>query len=199
MKTRPTEARRATAATALIAGLALTGCSAINYQATTNEYSASDGVIFETDDLFAAGSVEFNHIMFVAAAEGEAARMIGQVNNDGSGDAKVQISVEDETLDLQLEPGEAVNLEHDEELVVSSIGAPPGSMQEISVAVSAETPDGTESTEVTHNATVLDGALSQYRDLLPNGYDESMTDHLEHGPDTYGGGAAHHGPDDDGH
>lgn len=199
MKTRPAEARRATAATALIAGLALTGCGAINYQATTNDYSASDGVIFETENLFEAGNVAFNQIMFVASAEGEAARMIGQVSNDGSGDAEVEISVEGETLELQLESGEAVSLEHDEELIVSSIGAPPGSMQELSVSVTAQTAEGTESTEASESAPVLDGTLSEYRDLVPGGFDESTTDHLEHGPDTYGGGAAHHGPDDEGH
>lgn len=199
MKIRPAEARRATAATALIAGLALTGCSAINYQATTNEYSASDGIIFETDDLFEAGTVAFNHIMFVTSAEGEAARMIGQVSNNGSGEAEVEISVEDETLNIQLEPGETFNLEHDEELIVSSIGAPPGSMQEVAVSVTAQTDDGTESTEATHAATVLDGTLSAYRDLVPGGFDEATVEHLEHGPDTYGGGAAHYDPEDAGH
>lgn len=199
MKTRPAEARRATAATALIAGLALTGCSAINYQATTHEYSASDGVIFETDDLFEAGNVTFRHIMFVTAAEDEPARMIGQVSNNGSGEVEVEITAEGETFDFHLEPGEAVSLEHDEELIVSSIGTPPGSMQELSVAVHAETDEGEETAEGSFEATVLDGALSEYRHLLPDGFDESMADHLEHGPDTYGGGAAHHDPEEEGH
>src|SRR5699024_5509802 len=106
---------------------------------------------------------------------------------------------EGETLNLQLQPGETASLEHDEELIVSSIGAPPGSMQEVSATVTAQTDDGTESDEATHNAPVLDGTLAEYRDLLPDGFDESMAEHLEHGPDTYGGGAAHHGPDDEGH
>lgn len=190
MKIRPAEARRTTAAAVLIAGLAATGCSAINYQATTHQYSASDGVMVEVED------VKLRHIMFVAADEGEPARMVGLVNNSSSGDAEVEVTVEGETLDFQLEPNESVNLEHDEELVVSSIGAAPGSIQEVTVSVSV---DGAGSSEETIGATVLDGALAEYRDLLPEGFEDSMTDHLEHGPDTYGGGAAHHDPEDDGH
>lgn len=190
MKIRPTEARRTTAAAVLIAGLAVTGCSAINYQATTHEYSASDGVITEVEN------VKLRHIMFVAADEGEPARMVGLVNNGDSGDAEVEFTVEGETVDLQLEPNESVNLEHDEEVVVSSIGAAPGSMQEVTVSVSI---DGGTASEETFGATVMDGSLAEYRDLLPDGFDDSMTDHLEHGPDTYGGGAAHFDPEDEGH
>lgn len=190
MKIRPAEARRTTAAAVLIAGLAATGCSAINYQATTHEYSASDGVIRELDD------VKLRHIMFVAADEGEPARMVGLVNNSGSEAAEVEFTVEGDTLDFQVEPNESVNLEHEEELVVSSIGAAPGSMQEVTVSVSA---DGSAASEETFGATVLDGTLPEYRELLPEGFEDSMTEHLEHGPDTYGGGAAHHDPEDDGH
>lgn len=189
MNIRPTEARRTAAAAVLIAGLAVTGCSAINYQATTHEYSASDGVIFEAED------VKLRHIMFVAAEENAPARMLGSVSNSGTADAEVEFTVEGESFDFQLEPGETVNMENDEEIVVSSIGAAPGSMQELSVSLSV---DGAASEE-TLRATVLDGTIEEYRDLLPDGFDESMVEHLEHGPDTYGGGAAHFDPEDAGH
>ena len=189
MSIRSTEARRRAAAAILIAGLAATGCSAVNYQATTHQYSASDGVKTEIHD------VKLRHIMFVAAEEDAPARMTGLISNSSEGDAEVEITVEGTSFDVQLEPGEAVNLEHDEELVVDSIGAAPGSMQEVTVSASTET----GSSEETFGATVLDGALDEYRHLLPDGFDASMVDHLEHGPDTWGSGAAHFDPDDAGH
>lgn len=186
MKTRSTEARRTAVAATLIAGLAATGCTAINYQATTHPYSASDGVKTEIED------VKLRHLMFVASEQDGPARMTGLVHNDGTGEAEVEIAVEGETFSIDVEPGEAVNLEHDEELIVSSIGVAPGSMQEITVSVTGETGSGEE----TFGATVNDGTLEEYRDLLPDGFDASMVEHLEHGPDTWGSGAAHYDPDE---
>lgn len=182
-------ARRAAAAAVLIGALGATGCSAINYQATTHVYSASDGTMFDSDD------VSLRSIMFVAGEEGGPARVLGQVSNDRTGadasDAQVSISAAGETFDLTVEPGEAISLEHDEELIVPAIEVAPGSLQDITVTI-----DGAEQT---FGATVLDGAIAEYRDLLPDGFDQSMTDHLIHGPDTWGGGAAHYDPDDAGH
>jgi hypothetical protein len=75
--------------------------------------------------------------------------------------------------------------------VVESFQGEPGTMHGITVSV-----DG-ESKPIM--ASVFDGVLPEYRDLLPDGFDESMTEHLVHGPDTWGSGAAHHDPDDDSH
>lgn len=181
-------ARRAAAAAVLIGALSATGCSAINYQATTHSYSASDGTMFDADN------VSLRHIMFVAGEEGGPARLLGQVAHGGpesQGPAQVSIEAAGETFDLTLEPGEAVNLEHDQELIVPAIQVSPGSLQDITVSV-----DGTQET---FGATVVDGAIAEYRALLPEGFDESMAEHLVHGPDTWGSGAAHHDPDDAGH
>ncbi|NDK33250.1 hypothetical protein [Nesterenkonia haasae] len=181
-------ARRAAAAAVLIGALGATGCSAINYQATTHVYSGSDGTMFDTED------VALRHMVLVAGEENGPARLIGlasHTNPAAQGPVEVSIEIAGDTLDLSLEPGEAVNLEHDEELVVSAIDSRPGSLQEVTVTV-----DGTEES---FNATVVDGTLEEYRDLLPDDFDASVLDHLEHGPDTWGSGAAHHDPDDDGH
>lgn len=182
-------ARRAAAAAVLIGALSATGCSAINYQATTHVYSASDGTMFDADD------VSLRSIMFIAGEEGGPARLIGQVSNDRAGSnasaAQVSIDAAGETFELTVEPGEAISLEHDEELIVPAIEVAPGSLQEVTVTI-----DGTQET---FGATVLDGAIAEYRDLLPDGYDESMAEHLIHGPDTWGSGAAHYDPDDAGH
>ncbi|WP_120005426.1 hypothetical protein [Nesterenkonia muleiensis] len=178
-------ARRAAAAAVLIGALSATGCSAINYQATTHVYSASDGTMFDAE------SVALRHIMFVAEEEGGPARLVGVVSHtDSTAEDSSQVSIEaaGETFELTVEPGEAVNLEHDEELIVPAIQAGPGSIQEVSVTV-----DGAQET---FGATVVDGALMEYRDLLPDGFNQSMTEHLEHGPDTWGSGAAHYDPDE---
>ncbi|WP_022872620.1 hypothetical protein [Nesterenkonia alba] len=173
-----TLASRRTAAVTLLAALALTGCSAVNYQATTHEYSGSDGVMFDVDD------VQLRHITFVTSEQGAPARMLGLVNNGGQEPVEVELEIETDSFSVSLDPGEAVNLEHDEEFIVSSIGAAPGEMQEVTATVNGSTE--------TFGATVLDGGMAEYRDLVPEGADEGMWEHLEHGPDTWGGGAAHH-------
>lgn len=179
-----TARRMAAASLAAVAVVGATGCSAVNYQATTHQYSASDGVLQDIED------VKFRHLAFVGAAEGEAARAIGSVNNGGTEDAQVQIQADGETFSFTVPAGESVSLEHDEEFVLDAISAPPGGMHEITLSV-----DGT-SEQV--QASVLDGTLEEYREALPGEFDEASIEHLEHGPDTWGSGAAHH-EDDGGH
>ncbi|WP_150461269.1 hypothetical protein [Nesterenkonia ebinurensis] len=181
-------APRAAAAAALVGGLALTGCSAINYQATTHVYSGSDGTMFDAENL------ALRHIMFVAGEAGGPARLTGLISHtDASAEDPAEVTLEaaGDTFEFTVEPGSSVNLEHDEELIVSAIEAGPGAIQEVTVIVNGN--------QETFNATVLDGTIAEYRDLLPEGFDESMAEHLEHGPDTWGGGAAHYDADDDSH
>ena len=99
----------------------------------------------------------------------------------------MEISAAGDTFPFSLSSGEAINLQNDDELIVSSIQAAPGAMQDVTISING--------TEETVGATVLDGGIAEYRALLPDGFDESTVEHLEHGPDTYGGGAAHHDPD----
>ncbi|GAA1173907.1 hypothetical protein [Nesterenkonia xinjiangensis] len=186
MKLAPSQVRRAaTASLAAIAVIGVTGCSAVNYQATTHQYSGSDGVRAEIDD------VKFRHIAFVGAEAGSPARAIGTVNNGGTEDVEIAISADGESHSFTVPAGDAVSLEHDEEFIIENFRGAPGDVHEITVSV-----DG-EGKEV--GASVLDGVLPEYRALLPDGYDEAVVEHLEHGPDTWGSGAAHHDPDDDGH
>lgn len=165
--------------------LGTSGCAYANYQATTQQYAASDGTRADVED------VQFRHMAFITDEAGNPARAMGSVINSGTEDAEVEITVDGEDLSLTVPSGESVSLELDEELIVESLQAEPGAMHEITVAV-----DG-ESKQIL--TSVFDGVLPEYRHLLPGGFDESMTDHLEHGPDTWGHGAAHHDPDDDAH
>lgn len=185
VKLASSQARRtAVASLAVVAAVGATGCSAINYQATTHQYSASDGIRHDIEDI------KFRHLAFVGAAEGEPARAIGSVNNGGTEDAQVEIQADGETFSFTVPAGDTVSLEHDEDFVIDSIDAAPGSMHEITLSV-----DGTAEQI---SASVLDGTLEEYRQALPEEFDETTVDHLEHGPDTWGSGAAHH-EDDDGH
>lgn len=171
---------------AVFAMLGVAGCSAINPQATTNVYSASDGV---KDDI---GDVAFRHIALVGQEEGQPARLIGSVINDSPhDDATVEISAAGETFEVSVPAGESVSLEEEEEFIVPSLDTLPGSMEELTFTVNGESD--------TVEASVLNGVLAEYRHLLPEDYDPATTDHLEHGPDTYGGGAAHHDPEEETH
>lgn len=180
-----TARRTAAASLAAAALLGASGCSAVNYQATTHQYSASDGTATEI------GEVKFRHMAFVTEDEGEPARMIGSVSNTGLDDVEVEVTTNAETFNLSIPSRSVVSLENDDELIVDSFGGTPGALHEITVGV-----DGESEQLMT---SVFDGVLPEYRDLVPGGYDESVTDHLEHGPDTYGSGTSHHDPEESGH
>ncbi|PRZ14008.1 hypothetical protein [Nesterenkonia sandarakina] len=177
--------RLAAVSVAAAALLGASGCSAVNYQATTQQYSASDGTRAEIEN------VQFRHMAFITDEAGNPARAMGSIINSGTEDVEVELDVDGESFAATLPAGEKVSLELDEELVVESFQGDPGDMHEITVAVDGETKQVL--------ASVFDGVLPEYRHLLPDGYDESMTEHLVHGPDTWGSGAAHHDPDDAGH
>ena len=177
--------RLAAVSVAAAALLGASGCSAVNYQATTQQYSASDGTRAEIEN------VQFRHMAFITDEAGNPARAMGSIINSGTEDVEVELDVDGESFAATLPAGEKVSLELDEELVVESFQGDPGDMHEITVSVDGETKQVL--------ASVFDGVLPEYRHLLPDGYDESMTEHLVHGPDTWGSGAAHHDPDDAGH
>lgn len=177
--------RLAAVSVAAAALLGASGCSAVNYQATTQQYAASDGTRADVEN------VQFRHMAFITDEAGNPARAMGSIINSGTEDVEVEIDIDGESFAATLPAGEKVSLELDEELVVESFQGDPGDMHEITVSV-----DG-QSEQVL--ASVFDGVLPEYRHLLPDGYDETMTEHLVHGPDTWGSGAAHHDPDDDSH
>lgn len=180
MKHAPSPARRtAAAALAAAALLGATGCSAINYQATTHQYSASNGIVADV------GAADFRHIMLITSGEGEPARLIGSVSSDAEQPLEASVEVAGTTFEVTVPAGGMVSLQQDEEFIVDSSPVRPGGVTPMTL-----TADGTAETA---EATVLDGIYSQYRHLVPGGWDESVTEHLEHGEDTYGAGAAHHG------
>lgn len=189
MKFAADKARRtvmASLAAAAIVGA--TGCSAINYQATTHQYDPSDGVGVEIED------VKYADIIFLTTRDSDAARAIGSIVNTAYGpqaqDAQVEISVDGETFSTTLEPGERLSLEHDEEFVVENFGGDVGSFYDVEYTV-----DGESQTVPT---TVLDGTLAEYREALVEDFDEEDIAHLEDCTATHGGGAADDPGDEEG-
>lgn len=184
--TSPVARRTAAFSLAAVAALGITGCSAINYQATTHTYSPSDGVMHDADDVVVRG------LSLITADQGEPARIIGMVRNTAhEGTSRVELSVSGESFSFTIPAGESVNLEHDQELIIESGDTAPGDYADVEISVDGNTE--------TVRATVLNGGIAEYRHLLPDEFDDASVEHLIHGPDTYGGGTAHHDPDDDGH
>ncbi len=189
MKFAADKARRTVMASlAAVAIVGATGCSAINYQATTHQYDPSDGVGVEI------GDVKYADIIFLTTRDSDAARAIGSIVNTAYGpqaqDAQVEISVDGETFSTTLEPGERLSLEHDEEFVVDGFGGDIGSFYDVEYTV-----DGESQTVPT---TVLDGTLEEYREALLEDFDEEDIAHLEDCTATHGGGAADDPHDEEG-
>lgn len=179
MKLAPSLARR-TAAAALAAATALgaAGCSAVNYQATTHDYSASNGIVQNV------GEGDFRHIMLVTSGEGEPARLIGSISNEAEQPLEASVEIGGTSFSVTVPAGGMVSLQETEKFIVDSAPVAPGGVTPVTLTAG----DVTETAE----ATVLDGVYSQYRHLVPGGWQNSVTEHLEHGPDTYGAGAAYH-------
>lgn len=189
MKFAADKARRPALATlAAAAILGATGCSAVNYQATTNQYDPSNGVGVEIED------VKYADIILLTTEEGESARAIGSIINTDYGSeataADVEISVDGESFSTTLEPSERVSLEHDEEFIVDGFDGDIGGFHDVEYTVDGETE--------TVPTTVLDGTLKEYREALLQDFDSEDIAHLEDCTATHGGGAADDPHDEEG-
>lgn len=189
MKFAADKARRPALATlAAAAILGATGCSAANYQATTNQYDPSNGVGVEIED------VKYADIILLTTEEGESARAIGSIINTDYGSeataADVEISVDGESFSTTLEPGERVSLEHDEEFIVDGFDGDIGGFHDVEYTVDGETQ--------TVPTTVLDGTLKEYREALLQDFGSEDIAHLEDCTATHGGGAADDPHDEEG-
>ena len=189
MKFAADKARRSALATLAAAAIVgATGCSAINYQATTHQYDPSNGVGVEIED------VKYADIILLTTEEGQSARAIGSIVNTEYGPeaspAEVEITVEGESFSTTLEPGERVSLEHDEEFIIDGFDGDIGGFHDVEYTVDGETQ--------TVPTTVLDGTLKEYRDALLQDFGSEDIAHLEDCTATHGGGAADDPNDEEG-
>lgn len=152
-------AHRRTAALALLAVVALTGCSQTNPVTTDREYSAADGVRVSLGDLRAT------NLLVVAAEKGGPGIVSGGVTNDGDTDTTVTLSVGDESgTTLDVPAGGAVlfgtGSDTGESIEVAAVPAAPGALATVTLS-------SPEAGSTTVQVPVLDGTLPEYAPLLP--------------------------------
>ncbi|UGS26638.1 DNA modification methylase [Microbacterium resistens] len=135
-----------------------TGCSMISPQATTIQYSASDGVNVKGD-----GPVVVRNAFVVADEEGETGNLVAGLVNVSTQDATLSIQVDgSETATIRLRAGETISLGgEDSPLRLDGIATKPGATLPVYFQ------SGDTEGELA-SVPVLDGTLPYYADLVPS-------------------------------
>ncbi|MBF4992510.1 hypothetical protein ITX31_00075 [Arthrobacter gandavensis] len=135
--------------------LGATGCSAVNDQATTMQYSPSDGIVQDLGDL------QLRNILVVSDGDGEPGRLMGTVVNDSSDPINLELSIGGSNLTWNIPGGGKVVYDDapQSEVLVETVSVVPGT------GIRAEASYGSESAEL--NVPVVDGQVPYYRDYLP--------------------------------
>lgn len=158
--------RAASAAAIAVLAVGLTGCSAVNQQATTLHYAASDGIIFDVAD------VHVRNLMLVTNSAKEEARAIGSLVNDTESAKSLELTVDGNSVTIDVPAKTSVKLEDDaNKVVLPSAGGEPGDHADATVTVGGQSAQ--------ESVPVVNGALEEYRPYLPGGYDDSTVTHLE--------------------
>ncbi|UWX97569.1 hypothetical protein N2K95_02440 [Arthrobacter zhaoxinii] len=157
MRFTPKNRVRRTAAAGVIAlaMLGTAGCSAVNEQATTIEYSPSDGILENVGDL------QLRNILVVSNGSGEPGRLIGTVINDGAETQKFTLAVGGASLPFELEAGDKVVFEDEAEaqVYVPEVEVDAGTGINTELTVNDDT--------TTLNIPVVNGDQPDYRPYLP--------------------------------
>lgn len=136
--------------------LGATGCNMLAPQATTIDYSASDGI-----NVPNLGDVKIRNVMIVANEDGTEGNLIGAFVNGSDESARVSIGVAGDTEELTVPARETVSLGvTDDPLSFSDLGARPGA----NIPVTFATADGTGEEIM---IPIIDGALPQYAEFVP--------------------------------
>lgn len=147
--------RAAAAGVIALAVLGVSSCSATSEQATTREYSPSDGIVENV------GEVELRNILVVSNGDGEEGRLLGTVVNASPEDVDFSLATGGTTLTWNIASGDKVVFEDapDSEVTVPNVDTLPGT------GLRADAGNGTETVMV--NIPVVDGTLKDYREYLP--------------------------------
>lgn len=136
--------------------MGMTGCAYVTPQATTIEYSASDGV------NGTVGDVQLSNVLAVSE-DGEDVTLLGRLTNNGEDTARVTLeSVDSPDVSEQVTVGadEFVDLSADEDLVLAGVDTEVGGILNLYVQYGDE--PGIEL-----HVPVLDGSLPEYEQYLP--------------------------------
>lgn len=142
-----------------ISALAFTGCSAINQQSTTIQYSASDGVRFNM------GKLEMRNVLIISEKAGAPGRFTGTFYNTsdtpitltvgGSQGSRTELTVPAGGQPLVLDT-------KSDAAILSTVDAAPGAVETVKLAQS-----GSNNRPDSLMVPVLDGTLAEYKKLVP--------------------------------
>lgn len=143
---------------ALVAVLALSGCSLAASITTSEPYAPSDGVRAEV------GGVLAQNLLIITPAEGEEAVLVGSLTNTNSGRVAVELARdngEGESVSLRVDGNstERIGVAPGRTLVVAASQVAPGGLADVRISIY----DGDS---VTVAVPVVDGTLPEYQGVL---------------------------------
>ena len=149
----------ASAALSALVLLSATGCTFISPQATTIQYSASDGVNVPDSD----GPLDVRNVFVIANEDGTVGNFIGAVINPTGERATLTIGLEGiDPFTVTVPANGRISFGADEEpLRIVDLDAMPGSTVEMHF-------QSGDALGVKTQVPVLDGTLSYYSDLAPS-------------------------------
>lgn len=162
------------AALALLA-LGATGCGAINDQATTIHYDASDGVSVWSDAL------QGRNLLLVTNGADQEARFIGQISNPTTKTATFTIAYGSKSITLPVEPQSSVNLQDEKyakQFTVPGMNEGKNKTTDPGLAVTTSMTPG-DSVAQMIDVPVVNGTLKDYAAFVPGGSDKNVREHLE--------------------
>jgi hypothetical protein len=146
--------RTLVAGAAALTLLASTGCGAINEQATTKAYSASDGIVANV------GPIGLRNVMVVAESEDSAGRLLGTVVNTSDSPVQLSLTGSGSTATVTVPADGQIRFEDEaNKTTVDRPGAAPGALANVTVRVNNESADV--------RVPVLDGTLPEYSSYVP--------------------------------
>lgn len=172
-----TRVRHAAAAAALaVLALGAAGCGAINQQATTIHYNASDGVAAD------AGALHARNMLLVTNGADQKARFIGSISNSGTAAGTLTVSFGGKDITLDVPAQGKVNLQDEQyasKFTVPGSGKDAGENKTTDPGLDVEVTFGDGGSSSTVKVPVVTGELKEYAPFVPGGYDESNNDHLK--------------------
>ena len=149
--------RRAAAAGVIaLAMLGTAGCSAVNEQATTREYSPSDGIVENVSDL------QLRNLLVVSNGNGAPGRLIGTILNDSADAQEFTLAVGGSTMEWNLPAGGKVVFEDEPEdkVLIEAVEVAAGT------GIDGQLRLGGEETGL--NIPVVNGDQPNYQPYLPS-------------------------------
>ncbi len=174
MTAQKNRGRRVVAVAALaMLTFGVTSCSAINQQATTLHYAASDGIVLNVGDL------DVRNLMLITNSATDEARVLGSLVNDTDQAMTLEMKLSTGSTSVKVPAKSVVDFEKDKnKTLLTSTGVAPGAQARATLSV------GPNSDEA--KIPVIDGTLEEYREFVPGGFDPSELSHLTPSPKPAG-------------